>query len=186
MGTRGTGAIVSADCEETVDRTDLRRIFRDLRRVHAQLTTAVHVRLRDELGLSLALFESMAVVAQMRCCRVRDLAAELNTSAGGASKAADRLLEAGYCRRSPNPADRRSSLLELTPAGRRVYAEALNVLEQELDGQLAASLSAAQLRELNATLRELRLAGLQLPPRTAVRTGPRQDVPRRRPPRRPG
>jgi MarR family transcriptional regulator, organic hydroperoxide resistance regulator len=70
---------------------DQRRIFRDTGRAHAKIVAAVNVRLRHEVGLPLALFEPMAVIAATEGCRVHDLAAELGVSAGGASKLVDRL-----------------------------------------------------------------------------------------------
>jgi DNA-binding MarR family transcriptional regulator len=53
---------------------------------------------------------------------VYDIAHELAITTGGTSKLVDRIEASGYCRRLPNPADRRSSLLELTPAGQRLFA----------------------------------------------------------------
>jgi len=37
--------------------TELRRLFSDLGRIHAQLVAAVDLRLRSELGLPLVLFD---------------------------------------------------------------------------------------------------------------------------------
>jgi MarR family transcriptional regulator, organic hydroperoxide resistance regulator len=137
---------------------DPRSVFDDIRQVWAQLAAAVSLRLRTELGLPLAWVEMMTAMAKTRNCRVHDLSASLGVSAGAASKLADRLEAAGYCRRIPNPGDRRSSLLQLTPAGRRAFRQASQAMDEELDRLLAARLSVAQLRELAGTLRDLRAA----------------------------
>ena len=98
---------------------DLRRVFSDAGRVQAQLAAAVNLRLQGELGLPLGLFKSMTAIADTESCRVYELAAGLGVSVGSASKLADRLCALGYCQRLPNLEDRRSALLQLTPAGRR-------------------------------------------------------------------
>jgi MarR family transcriptional regulator, organic hydroperoxide resistance regulator len=142
---------------------DLRRVFSDVRQVQAQLAAAVDLRLRSEFSLSLVLFDSMTVIAEAERCRVHDLATGLGVSAGGASKLVDRLGAFGYCQRLPNPRDRRSSLVELTPAGRRVLAEARRSLDEELERLLGGVLSSAQVRQLSATLADLRFASPSLP-----------------------
>ena len=142
---------------------DLRRVFTDVRRVQAQLETAVNLRLRSELGLPLVLFESMTAIADAESCRVQELAAGLGVSAGSASKLADRLCALGYCRRLPNLEDRRSSLLQLTPAGQRKLAAAARSVDQQLERLLRPVLSATQIAELAATLRALRCADLRPP-----------------------
>jgi MarR family transcriptional regulator, organic hydroperoxide resistance regulator len=147
----------------TMATADLRRIFRDAGRAHAMIAAAVNVRLRHEVGLPLALFEPMAVIAATAGCRVHDLAAELGVSAGGASKLVDRLQAAGHCRRLPNPGDRRSSLLELTATGRRLCAEARQVMDEELERLVGACLPAAEAAQLAAALRHVCEHGGQAP-----------------------
>jgi DNA-binding MarR family transcriptional regulator len=134
---------------------DLRRILHDLGHAHAQLALPVNRRLRKEFGLSVVLFELTAVIADRPGCRVHDLAAELNVSTGGVSKLVDRLESAGLCRRLPNPHDRRSSLVELTPAGHRTWACAGLAVDEELRHLLAGPLSADQVSELTSMLRAL-------------------------------
>ena len=123
----------------------------------------MNLRLQGELGLSLVLFKSMTAMADAESCRVHELAAGLGVSAGGASKLADRHCALGYCQRLPNLEDRRSALLQLTPAGRRELAAAARSIDQELERLIRPVLSAAQIAELAATLRELRRAGLGPP-----------------------
>jgi MarR family transcriptional regulator, organic hydroperoxide resistance regulator len=138
---------------------DLWPVFDNMQRVQADLCAAVSLRLRREFGLPLVWVELMCAVAKTASCRVHEVSEQLGVSAGGASKLVDRLEAAGYCRRVPNPGDRRSSLLQLTPAGRQTFERASRAVDEELDRLLGAPLSAAQIRELAATLRDLRASG---------------------------
>jgi DNA-binding MarR family transcriptional regulator len=81
-------------------------------------------------------------------------------SAGGASKLVDRLAALGYCRRLPNPDDRRSSLLRLTPIGQQRLTPAGRLVDEELERLLGPRLSVVQISELAAILQELRRAPL--------------------------
>jgi MarR family transcriptional regulator, organic hydroperoxide resistance regulator len=139
---------------------DLRHIFHDILQVRAQLAGAVSLRLRREFGLPLLWVEMMTAIAKTPDCRVHDLSAWLGVTASGASKLVDRLEAADYCRRVPNPGDRRSSLLQLTPTGRQTFEHASRAVGQEVERLLAARLSPAQIRELAAVLSDLRAAGL--------------------------
>jgi MarR family transcriptional regulator, organic hydroperoxide resistance regulator len=138
--------------------TDLREVFNDLIRFEIEIWNAVESRLRAEFGLPLTHFEPMSVMARIPGCRVYDIATELKITPGGASKLVDRIEASGYCRRLPNPDDRRSSLLELTPEGRRMLAEAGVAFDEELDRWLGAALPERTLRQFAATLARLRAA----------------------------
>jgi MarR family transcriptional regulator, organic hydroperoxide resistance regulator len=138
--------------------SDVRHMFLELGLASARLSSAVDSCLRRELGLPLVLFQPMSVIAGRRDCRVHDLAEELAISSGGASKLTDRLEARGYCRRLPNPGDRRSAVLELTPAGASHLAAGEHVVEAELQRMLGQRLSAAEVTRLIAVLRELRTA----------------------------
>jgi DNA-binding MarR family transcriptional regulator len=130
-------------------------LFSQLARASAGLAGAVDVRLRRETGLALVQFEPLSVIADREVCRVYDLAIQLGLSSGGASKLVDRLEARGLCHRLPNPADRRSSLLKITPAGAAMLAIAGNVVDAELDEVLGSRLSGKETAELTALLRKL-------------------------------
>lgn len=59
--------------------------------------------------------------------RVQDLSDDIGITVGAASKLVDRLERDGLAVRSPNPANRRSSLIALTPAGRNALTSASQV-----------------------------------------------------------
>jgi DNA-binding MarR family transcriptional regulator len=136
--------------------TDLRRLFSDIIRFEIQIWDAVDTRLKREFGLPLSHFEPMSVIDRLQGCRVYDIAAELGITTGGTSKLVDRIEASGYCRRLPNPTDRRSSLLELTAEGRRMLAEAGSAFDEELQRLLGSAVPERTLRQFAATLTRLR------------------------------
>jgi hypothetical protein len=62
----------------------------------------------------------------------------------------DRIESSGYCRKLPNPADQRSSPLELTPERRRIFAEAGAAFDEELQRLLSAAVPERTLRQFAA------------------------------------
>jgi len=138
--------------------SDLRGLFNDIIRFEIELWNAVDARLKDEFDLPLTHFEPMSVIDRLPGCRVYDIARELGITTGGTSKLVDRIEASGHCRRLPNPADRRSSLLELTPAGKRLFDEAGEAFDDELERRLGAAVPERTLRQFGATLSRLRAA----------------------------
>ena len=142
--------------------SELREVFNDLIRFEIELWSAVDTRLKSELNLPLTHFEPMAVIDRIPGCRVYDIAKELDITVGGTSKLVDRIEASGFCRRLPNPADRRSSLLELTEAGKRMLAEAGAAFDEELQRRLGSAVPERTLRQFASTLSRLRAAGQRL------------------------
>jgi MarR family transcriptional regulator, organic hydroperoxide resistance regulator len=145
--------------EKPPPESDLRHVFNNLIRFEIELWNSVDARLKSEFDLPLTHFEPMSVMSRLPKCRVYDIASELGITTGGTSKLVDRIEASGYCRRLPNPDDRRSSLLELTPAGRRLFAEAGEAFDDELQRRLGAAVPERTLRQFAATLARLRTAG---------------------------
>jgi DNA-binding MarR family transcriptional regulator len=121
----------------------LQTMFNVLIRFETALWNAVDARLRADCGLPLSRLAPMQMIARHGSCRVHDIADELSMTVGGTSKLVDRIEASGYCTRSPNPGDRRSSIIELTPAGNAVLARASAVFEDELRSQLGTAMIAA-------------------------------------------
>ncbi|MEV0282252.1 MarR family transcriptional regulator [Streptomyces sp. NPDC050610] len=65
------------------------------------------------------------------------LADEVGIDRSGASRYADRLEAAGLLERSPDPRDRRATLLTLTPQGRAAVAGLRDSLARHLAGRIA-------------------------------------------------
>jgi MarR family transcriptional regulator, organic hydroperoxide resistance regulator len=81
----------------------------------------------DKIGLSLTDMQMIHVLQLYGPATPGKLAAWTGLSSGGVTVALDRLEKAGYIRRQPNPADRRSLIVTLAPVRMRkaagIYAE---------------------------------------------------------------
>lgn len=137
---------------------DLRQVFDDLVRFETDLWNDIDSRLRSDCGVPLGSLEVLRVIDRTEHCRVNDIAAALSITVGGASQAVDRLEKRGHCARRPHPADRRSSSVALTDAGRDVVNAAVPVFDEELARRLADPLPDARLADFGATLATLRAA----------------------------
>ena len=62
-----------------------------------------------------------------------DIAGPLSLTTGGVSKLVDAIEESGNCTRRPDPDDRRSSIIELMPGGRKALARATRTFDAELE-----------------------------------------------------
>lgn len=125
-------------------------------RVETTLWNAVDAQLRADCGLPLGRYESMSVIGRRESCRVNDIAADLIITVGAVSKLVDRIAAAGHCVRRRDPADARSSIIELTDAGRTLLAHAHDVVEAELAARLDGVVSRRELTDLASTLEGLR------------------------------
>jgi DNA-binding MarR family transcriptional regulator len=146
------------DMENERERWSLYPLFSELTRLETELWDAVDGRLREECGLPLSRFEPMMVVERLGACRVLDVSSALAITVGGTSKLIDRIEEAGYCRRQINPSDRRSSLIELTAAGKSLVKRAAQVVDVELDRRLGQALPKKDAQSLVQLLGRLRAA----------------------------
>jgi DNA-binding MarR family transcriptional regulator len=136
--------------------TQLTALFSDLVRLETRLYNALDARLKAEHDLPLGQFEFLRFIAGRTTTRVYDIAHEMAITVGATSKGVDRLEAAGRCRRTANPDDRRSSLVELTPAGSAILAAATPTVEAELEIWLGAALPSDTLDGLAATVSVLR------------------------------
>lgn len=135
---------------------DLTKLFDELTRLETELWNAIDARLRAEHGVALSRLQPMRVIDSQPRCRVYDIASELSITTGGTSKLVDAIEAAGHCRRRPNPDDRRSSIVELTPAGQRLLEQATTTLEDELERRVGAVLPGHLIVQLTDALTRLR------------------------------
>lgn len=135
---------------------DLESLFGDLIRLETELWDLVEGRLRRDHDLALSWFEPMQVIDRTPGCRVIDIAEALSITIGGTSKLVDRIQNAGWCERSPHPADGRSSTIELTRAGRRLFVAARRTFTDEVGMRLGEPLSTSELQRFAATMHKLR------------------------------
>ena len=136
--------------------TDLRQVFDDLVRFETMLWGTADGKLQQECGIGLASLNAMLVIDATPLCRVQDIARAVVITVGGASQAVDRLEAAGHCVRRANPADRRSSIVELTPQGTELLVRAAPVFDRELDRLLREPLPGTALAQLAGALGTLR------------------------------
>lgn len=136
---------------------DLKRLYHDLVRFETELWTAMDARLRSECGLPLTWFEIMYLLRREPRQRVHDVALTFAITVGGVSKVIDKIEGAGFCRRVPNPEDRRSSFLELTATGTACVDTALPVFEDELSQRFRSVLDDADLDAVERGLQILRI-----------------------------
>jgi DNA-binding MarR family transcriptional regulator len=140
-------------------------LFTDLVRLETRLYNALDSRLKADHDLPLGQFEFLRFIDAHGTARVFDLAQEMAITVGATSKAVDRLEAAGRIRRTANPSDRRSSLVELTPAGAEILAAATPTVEAELQLAVGSVLPAAALEQLGTHLSMLRQRA-EIDPRT--------------------
>ena len=85
------------------------------------------------------------------------LAEHLDLSSGAMTNRIDRLEEAGLIRRLPDPNDRRSVQVELTPAGEKVYRQSTTAQARK-EALIASALNERERDQLNTLLRRVMLA----------------------------
>jgi DNA-binding MarR family transcriptional regulator len=66
----------------------------------------------------------------------------------------DEIAQRGLLKREPNPGDRRSNVLRMTPAGARAF-DAVEEVTAKLDEEMFAGLSVARCKALTGILRDL-------------------------------
>ncbi|WP_327694691.1 MarR family winged helix-turn-helix transcriptional regulator [Streptomyces sp. NBC_00459] len=141
---------------------DLKLLYRELVSLEIELWDGIEGRLRAEYDLPLTSFEVLHLLRQQPGRRIQDIAEKFSITVGGTSKVVDRLEAAGLCQRRANPNDRRSSIVELTPAGRKLVDGALKVFEEELELRIGSVIPERSVREVTAVLSTLRAAGRAL------------------------
>jgi DNA-binding MarR family transcriptional regulator len=133
--------------------------FAALIRYEVRLWALVDNALREQGLVSAATLQTLEVVDHYgENARVQDLSGDIGITVGAASKVVDRLERDGLVARRPNPGDRRSSLISLTPEGSTAFRAAVAARETVLEAVLDPSAAAQALAAL-----ETLTAGLQHP-----------------------
>jgi MarR family transcriptional regulator, multiple antibiotic resistance protein MarR len=131
-------------------------VFTDLVRVETRLYNAVAERVKAEAGVGAGHFELLRYVRDHPDVRVADLASAFAIGVGTTSKIVDRLENQGWLERRPNPANRRSSLLALTPAGESVVSRAEPAWRAAIQEILGGAVTSDELTALSLVLGALR------------------------------
>jgi DNA-binding MarR family transcriptional regulator len=131
-------------------------VFTDLVRVETRLYNAVAERVKAAAGVGAGHFELLRHVRDHPDARVADLASAFAIGVGTTSKIVDRLEKEAWMQRRPNPANRRSSLLALTPAGESVVARAEPAWQAAIQEILGGAVTCDELTVLARALDGLR------------------------------
>jgi DNA-binding MarR family transcriptional regulator len=131
-------------------------VFTDLVRVETRLYNAVAERVKAQAGIGAGHFELLRYVRDYPDARVADLASAFAIGVGTTSKIVDRVEKEGWLERRPNPANRRSSLLTLTPAGASAVSRAEPAWQAALQEMLGGAVTPEQLTALSRALGALR------------------------------
>lgn len=116
-----------------------------------QTTQRLRVEVAARMGIGVTELVALGHLTQAVELTPKDLAARLQLSTGTVTAVTDRLVDAGFARRAPNPADRRSILLRATPAGTRARERADQEFE-ELVGTAVSGSPAAVLVDVTRAL----------------------------------
>lgn len=133
-------------------------VFFDLTRAEMHLWDQIDDALRAEITVPLGRFEALLVLRRLGPCRILDISRELALTIGGTSKLIDKLETTGLCQRTPNPDDRRSSLITLAEIAPAVIDRGEVVIEETLRSHLDAYLTGDEIAVLRSALRALRRA----------------------------
>lgn len=131
--------------------------FADLVRCETRLYNQFDSELRKAHGIVTSQYEFLRYLRDHENPRTTDIAAEMAIGVGAVSKAMDRLELRGLMVRTPNPANRRSTILTLTEQGRTLLAGADATFRERLAEILQSAATAEQLAGATAVLRQLRL-----------------------------
>ncbi|WP_235783621.1 MarR family winged helix-turn-helix transcriptional regulator [Amycolatopsis orientalis] len=123
-------------------------------RCETRLYNALNDRMRRGHGIAASQYEFLRYLRDHPDARVGDLTAFFVIGVGATSKGMDRLEGRGLFRRVPDPADRRSSLLELTDTGERLVHEADETLAA-IGALIQTALDPARLGAAAQALRQL-------------------------------
>lgn len=114
-------------------------------------------------SISLAQFRLLVVLASRGLRKVTELAEALGVNPSTATRAVDRLLEAGLVDRRTNPRSRRETQISLTTAGQRVVREVTRRRRKEIS-RIVAKMPRTHQRGLVRALTAFSQAGGEPPP----------------------
>lgn len=137
-------------------KVDLDTVFTDLVRVETRLYNAVAERVKESSGVAAGHFELLRYVRDHPDARVADLASAFAIGVGTTSKIVDRLEKNDWLERRPNPANRRSSLLALTPGGESALSRAEPAWRAAIQDLLGEAVAPGELAPLARTLAAVR------------------------------
>ncbi len=119
-----------------------------------RISQAFARRYSDAFGLAIPEWRVMAVLGSFAPLSANQVCERTAMDKVKVSRAVARLAAAGHLRKAANPADRRSTLLRLTPKGRRTYGKIVP-LARDLEAALTSALDDGERDALLAALAKL-------------------------------
>jgi DNA-binding MarR family transcriptional regulator len=129
---------------------DVSRVWFRFIRLSQTLGGLVANRLK-QTGLSVPQFDVLSTLTEREGCSQRELAERLYVTKGNVSGLVDRLVDAGLVERRAIPGDRRSHSLYLTPAGRKLAHQGMEIHERVI-GETLGGLKTEDLHQLDRIL----------------------------------
>jgi DNA-binding MarR family transcriptional regulator len=130
--------------QDGTDTTDLVAAFDAVVRANASLVAQLSAR----AGVHESGLRALVLISDTGYSTPTEVAGFLGLTSGAVTNMVDRLSSAGLLERTPNPSDRRGSLLRLRPAGEEVvagyrqrYATMLRAVDADHRGELQAVLN---------------------------------------------
>jgi DNA-binding MarR family transcriptional regulator len=116
-----------------------------------------HSRALTPLGLTVSQFDVLATLFRSPAggLRMGEISDRLLVTEGNVTGLVDRLERGGLVERRADPADRRAQRVRLTAEGHALAAQAIPVVEEELD-RVFAGLDAEEMRRMQRMLRRAR------------------------------
>ena len=109
--------------------------------------------LQEETGLLLADHEALLNLEHAeKPLRMSEIAQRLTLSPGGTTKVVDRLESLGYVARSPDPADRRATMVEITRQGIEAHTRTTAIVDAELEAAWAKHMTAEEAATIVAVM----------------------------------
>lgn len=112
----------------------------------------LRTRLRSNFDISTPRFDVLAILhGHSGPMTMGELSSGLMVTTGNVTGIVDMLIDEGLVTKSPNPADRRSHLIEITPAGRKLFARIAPALANWFE-EAMSDMTVAEIKELQKLL----------------------------------
>jgi len=124
-----------------------------LHRTTFLMDKAAEKTLQDKVGIGLSQFLTLMQMSSGQHCQ-RELASALGVTPAAISRQVSNLIDQGFLQKIEHENDRRFEFLILSPAGKKTFAKATEVLESEFSSRYAA-LSVTDRRQIHDSLMKL-------------------------------
>ncbi|HMK81710.1 MAG TPA: MarR family transcriptional regulator [Xanthobacteraceae bacterium] len=139
-----------------VDKRNALRTWFRLLLLHKTISKKISAHFRSEFALSTARFDTLAQLhAAGGKMTMGELSAHLMVTSGNVTGVIDGMVEDRLVRRRPHATDRRSIIIAMTPAGRRLFAKVSAALARWI-GEAMADMNERELQQLIALFGKLK------------------------------